>query len=396
MTDLLLSFDFPPIGGGIARWMAELARRYPEPGLLVSTGTMPGADDRSFPAGVDRLNVPAHRLRTLGGLIRWRGRVRSLVRERRTGFVWCGNIRPAGYVAWRTRARDGIPYGVLLHGGDLLRLRDRFRRSSAKRTVARSLLGRARWLVANSDWTARLAAAVLAELGLPVGDRIVTVPLGTDPERFRPAARHWPATAGAGAAGRVAGGSGPVLLTVARLVPHKGIDVGIGVVAELAGRFPGLEYRVVGRGPDRARLERLAAAAGVASRVKFLDSVGDDALPGEYARADLYLGLSREEGLEVEGFGIAIADAMASGLPVVAGASGGTGEAVRDGVTGLRVPPAEASAVGAAVGGLLEDPARARTLGAAGRRWAETEGTWDRVAARLAELSRAAASAARR
>ena len=72
MTDLLVAFDFPPIGGGIARMMAEVARRYPG-GLVVSTGAMPNADDRGIV--VDRIPVASERLRTLPGLWRWTRRV---------------------------------------------------------------------------------------------------------------------------------------------------------------------------------------------------------------------------------------------------------------------------------------------------------------------------------
>ena len=105
MTDLLLAYDFPPIGGGIARWMAELALRYPGGGLVVSTGSLPNADDRRFPNPIDRIAVPSGRLKTLQGLWVWRGRVRELIARHSVQFVWCGNLRPAGYVAARTRQR---------------------------------------------------------------------------------------------------------------------------------------------------------------------------------------------------------------------------------------------------------------------------------------------------
>ena len=263
---------------------------------------------------------------------------------RRINFVWCGNIRPAAYVAWQTLRRDGVPYGILLHGSDLLQLRARFRKSPLKRATARRLLGQARHLAANSAWTAALAREVLAELGLPDRGQVVVVPLGTDPARFRPdivtdevAARYHIAP-------------GRALLTVARLVPHKGIDVAIAALARLKPRYPDLAYLVVGRGPDRERLGELAARAGVAKAIQFLDGVPDNDLPALYARADLYLGLSREEGLEVEGFGIAIADAAGAGVAVVAGASGGTAEAVSDGETGLRVAARDPEAVRKALG----------------------------------------------
>ncbi len=387
MTDLLLAYDFPPIGGGIARWMAEIARRYPAGGLVVSTGSLPAAADGQFPNRVDRIAVPSGRLRTLPGLWAWRRRVRSLVAAHTVQFVWCGNLRPAGYVAARTRQRDGIPYGVLLHGGDLLQLRAKFTGSALKRHSAKALLANASVLVANSGWTAELVSEIMTTLGLDPADRVRVVPLGSDPAVFRPGldsetvrARHQIEP------GRVR------LLTVARLVPHKGIDAGIAAVAALRDRIPGLTYLVVGRGPDRARLEALAQSLGVGSAVQFADGVSDADLPAVYGTSDLYLGLSRADGLEVEGFGIALADAAASGLAVVAGRSGGTGAAVLDGETGILVDARDPAAVAGAVATILGDSTRRHQLGEAGRRWVERDRNWDRVVRDLQAISRSAAT----
>ncbi len=391
MTDLLLAYDFPPIGGGIARWMAEIARRYPPGGLVVSTGLAPEAADREFPNPIDRIAVPSGRLRTLPGLWAWRRRVRGLVTAHAVRFVWCGNLRPAGYVAARTRQRDGIPYGILLHGGDLLQLRAKFAGSALKRHSAKVLLANASVLVANSGWTADLAGEILAALGVDPADRVKVVPLGSDPAVFRPGldseavrVRHQIEP------GRVR------LLTVARLVPHKGIDIGIAAVAALRDRIPGLTYLIVGRGPDRPRLEALVQSLGVGPMVQFADGVSDADLPAVYGTADLYLGLSRAEGLDVEGFGIALADAAASGLAVVAGRSGGTGSAVRDGETGTLVDARDPVTVADAVAAILVDPARRRALGEAGRRWVEQDRNWDRVIRDLQAISRSVATAGRR
>lgn len=384
MTDLLLCYDFPPLGGGIARMMAEVARRYPDR-LLVSTGARPGPVDPALESRVDRLPVPADRLRTIWGRMRWGRRVDSLARRHGVGFVWCGNVRPAAPVASRLFRRREVPYGIIFHGGDLFQWRRKFG-NPFKHAAAVRWLSEARWLVANSAWTAELIGEVGAELGVALGTRVRVVPLGSDPGRFRPDA----SVEGLEARYQLAKGRRR-LLTVARLVPHKGIDVGIEALGVLAPKYPDLDYLVVGSGPDRARLEARAAEAGLADRVRILSGVPDHDLPGLYRLADVYLGLSREEGLDVEGFGIALADAAASGLPAVAGRSGGTAAAVRDGVTGRRVDPTDVAVVAAVTADLLNDPGRCREFGAEGRRWVETELNWDRVAAALAELSRSAA-----
>jgi phosphatidylinositol alpha-1,6-mannosyltransferase len=381
----LLTYDFPPMGGGIARWMGEAARRFPPGSLLVSTGSVPGSEaiDRALPNPVDRIRIPARRLRTLRGLLFWSRRVTALARDQHPGFVWCGQLRPAAYPAKWLSERLGTPYGIMVHGGDLLSLQHRIHQSRVKRGTARSLIGSASVLVANSRWTGELCQVVLGELELdPAPDFVRVVPLGTDPSQFKPGlpteevrARH-----------RL-DGDGRWMLTVARLVPHKGVDVTLHALAGLANEHPDLRYAVVGQGQHQAELESLAAGLGLSQRVRFLTDVTDDDLPGLYNVADLYVGVSRQAGLDVEGFGIALLEASASGLPVVAGRSGGMRDAVQDGQTGVLVDSEDPRAVAAAIGGLLRDRPRSRELGQAGRRAVEQRFTWDRVVTDLQAIA---------
>lgn len=378
------------MGGGIARWMAELALGYPPGGLIVSTGSVPGdaESDAKFPNAVDRLALPATRLKTLRGLILWSRRVTALTTEHSVPFIWCGNIRPAAYPAKWARDRSGIPYGVMVYGGDLLALQHNFRESRFKRRAARSLLGSAEVLVAISRFTHDLACDVLRELGLPERTgRVRVIPLGTDPNLFRPGLDPSPL------AERYRLPGGRWLLTVARLVPHKGIDTTIKGLALLAPAHPDLHYAIVGQGAYRSALESLAREHGVGDRVHFLADVGDADLPLAYALAEVYVGVSRLTARDVEGFGIALLEASASGKPVVAGRSGGMPDAVREGETGLLVDPESAEQVAAAIGGLLLDPARAAALGVGGRRAVETFYNWPRVVADLRALSATARSA---
>src|SRR5207253_1876770 len=121
---LLLALNFPPFGGGIARMMGEVALRYPPRGLTISTGTWPGweASDPRFPQTIDRVAIGAKRLRTLNGLGVWTWRAGSVARRTRPGFVWCDEVKPAGYPATWLHARGGPPFGVIAHGADFLLL----------------------------------------------------------------------------------------------------------------------------------------------------------------------------------------------------------------------------------------------------------------------------------
>ena len=363
--------------------MGELAKRYPPGTLVVSTGRQAGSAevDGSLPNKVDRLDVPSRRLRTVQGLLRWSHRATKLARSVRPEFVWCGNLKPAGYPARWVRTRIGTPYGILLYGTDLLLLRHRILHSTLKRTSARSLIGSASVLVAISRWTRDEALSLLQDLGL--SERNIDVrllPLGTDPEHFRPEID--PASVRA----RYSLPEGRWLLTVARLAGHKGIDTVLHVLAALRDEYPDLGYLVVGNGDRLNDLQRLARDLGVAGRVRFLTGVPDSDLPALYKTAEIYMGLSRPAGLMVEGFGISLSEASASGIPVVAGSGGGIPDAVRDGETGLLVDAEGPAAATAAVRLLLGDRALAGRLGAGGRHAVETYYNWQRVTTELAGI----------
>lgn len=395
--DLLLTFDFPPLGGGISRWMSEIARRYPPGTLTVSTGRMPGdaVSDAAFPNTIDRLNVPSRRLRAFLGQVQWARRVLALNQATPFRFAWCDNIRPSAYPARALKQFGGVPYGVIVHGSDLFDIRANFRRSRLKRIVTRQLLGGAATIVANSQWTRRQLTDVLDELDLPdATDRSRVVSLGTDPTRFRPDVdtatfrreHNLP--------------DGRWIVTVARLEAFKGVDTTIRALRLLAEDHPDLRYAVVGDGSFRRGAEALARTEGVADRVHFLSQVPDDALPAAYATATIYSGLTRETARDVEGFGISLLEAQATGKPVVAGRTGGIVDAVADGDTGILVDPTDAQAAAVAFRSLLDQPARGEAMGRAGRRAVERHFNWDRVVSDLrgiaAQLGRDISTASQR
>jgi phosphatidylinositol alpha-1,6-mannosyltransferase len=373
---LLAAYDFPPIGGGISRFLGEIARHAPVGSLHVSTGRTPGSEetDAHCASRVDRVAVPSDRLRTLPGLTRWAWQAERLARIHRPAFTWAGNLKPAGYVAWWLDLRCGLPYGLLVYGRDLQRLAEQVRQSSPKRRLARAIVGGAAGAVALSAWTAERFRDLAGELGVAAADDQVRVLRpGVDAGRFRPGLATDAVRQRYGLDHR------SWLLTVARLVPHKGVDRALEVVARLRGEGLDIGYAVVGTGPDEPRLRRLAEQHGLGNAVRLLGSVPDEDLPAVYNLATLYLGLSREEGIEVEGFGLALLEASACALPVVAGQGGGTSDAVADGRSGYLVDGGLAEAAAARVRALLADPVYARTLGLAGRTRAERDFAWVRV-----------------
>ncbi len=348
--------------------MGELARRYPPQSLVISTGAEAESreSDAGFAQPIDRAAIRATRLRTINGLALWTWRAGTLARRWRPAFAWCGELKPAGYPAWWLMRRYGIPYGVVVHGTELLLLEAKIDRSRFKRWTASALLRDAAVLVANSAWTAGLARSVYGQLGRPdLAARVEVVPLGTEPALFRPGID-------ATAVRRRYG--------LARLEWHKGIDMTIRALPAVRAVVPETRYAVAGVGPRRSQLQALIAELGLGDAVRLLGPVPDTDLPALYNAADLYVGASRRHDLLVEGFGISLVEASASGLAVVAGRSGGVPEAVRDGETGILVDSSAPEPVAAGIIALLRNGERRRAMGAAGRRAVETYYNWDRVA----------------
>jgi phosphatidylinositol alpha-1,6-mannosyltransferase len=384
----LLTDEFPPIQTGVARMMGEIARRYPRGELLVSTGQhrdSQDADTRYGGAGgaiIDRLPLPSRTLKTLPGLLFWSRRVATLARQHKPRFAWCDSIRPCAYPAKWVHERVKVKYGVLVHGGDLLKELHAIHHSALARKTAKALLGSAEAVVANSQWTREQAQTVLRELGLdPLAEQVKLVPLGTDPEQFKPGLDVREVRA------RYRMNGEPWVITVARLEPYKGIDTAMKAVAECRRGGLAVNYMVVGAGKKKKTYVKLAQELDIADAVRFVGNVPDPDLPLLLNAASAYIGVSRRaDGTRVEGFGVALAEASACGLPVIAGQSGGLAEAVRDGETGLVVDPDDAGAVAAAVKRLLEDQLLARRLGQGGRKAIETHYNWDRVIRDLRDI----------
>jgi phosphatidyl-myo-inositol dimannoside synthase len=179
-----------------------------------------------------------------------------------------------------------------------------------------------------------------------------------------------------------------VIVCVSRLVTRKGQDTLVRALPFVRKAVPDAALLLVGGGPDRQALHRLAAAQGVDRHVVLAGSVPWPDLPAHYAAGDVFAMpcRTRNFGLDVEGLGIVYLEASATGLPVVAGDSGGAPDAVREGETGFVVPGRDVAALADRLVTLLKDPALAHKMGAAGREWTEREWTWDRRASQLRAL----------
>jgi phosphatidylinositol alpha-1,6-mannosyltransferase len=213
--------------------------------------------------------------------------------------------------------------------------------------------------------------------------RMVRLAPGVDTAAFRPGAGGDVIRDRLGIAER------PVVACVSRMVPRKGQDTLIRawprVLAAAAGHPLLL---LVGDGPYRADLQRLADRTGVSESVLFTGPVPWEELPAYYDAADIFAMpcRTRRKGLDVEGLGIVYLEASATGLPVIGGDSGGAPDAILNTETGYVVPGSDVAELADRLIELLGDPAGAAAMGDKGLAWVDREWRWDLVADRLGQI----------
>jgi phosphatidyl-myo-inositol dimannoside synthase len=185
-------------------------------------------------------------------------------------------------------------------------------------------------------------------------------------------------------------GRRPLIVTVARLEPRKGIDAVIRAMPEILARHPQCLYAVAGGGAGRGRLEELAQSLGVGHAVRFLGRISDEEKAALLAVADVFAMPVRREGRSVEGFGLSYLEAAWFGVPSLAGKDGGASDAVLDGQTGLLCDGASQGEVTKGLLALLGDAALRAKLGAAAQERVKRELVWPAVIGRYLDSFNAA------
>jgi glycosyltransferase involved in cell wall biosynthesis len=203
---------------------------------------------------------------------------------------------------------------------------------------------------------------------------------GIDTEHFRPMPDD------GGWRERLHVGDAPVVLWAGRLVRWKGT---IDVLRAVALAGPCVHLAIAGSGPEESRLRDAAAALAIADRVHCLGTVAHSDLPALYATSDIVVGTSFAN----ETFGMVLAEASACARPVIATAFGGFPEVVRDGETGLLVPPRDPVALAQAITCLIANRETARRMGTAGREYVTEQFAWPVVTERVLGVYREALGA---
>jgi len=386
---LIVSNDFPPRRGGIQSFVHALASRMQAGSVVVYAPSWEGAtafDDRQpFPV----VRHPTSLMLPVPSVAR---RAARILQEHGCDTVLFGAAAPLGLLApslRRAGARRvvGITHGHEAGWAALPGARGLLRRIGDQVDVLTYL---------GEYFRVRLARALSPEAAA----RMVRLAPGVDTATFRPGAD------GDKIRERLGLGHRPVVVCVSRMVPRKGQDTlirawprvlaaaarGAGSIGATGGGGSGPSagpvLLLVGDGPYRADLARLARRTGVSGSVVFTGPVPWADLPAYYDAGNVFSMpcRTRRGGLDVEGLGIVYLEASASGLPVVGGDSGGAPDAIINGETGYVVPGRDVVAVADRIAGLLADPVGAAAMGEKGMAWIDREWRWELVAERLQQI----------
>lgn len=367
---LVITNDFPPRIGGIESFAYGLVSRQNEGSVVVLTSSSPGS--HKFDSQQD-FEIVRHDSSTLLPEAKVRRLAHELIRSYGCDRVLFGAAAPLGLLA-KSLSGAGLAQSVAVtHGHEA---------GWASMPGSRKLLRR---IGENTDVISYLGeytrSKIAPALTPHAAGRMRRLTPGIDTERFHPR------NSGAGAQLReeLGLGSRPVIVCVSRLLPRKGQDALIQALPMVQQQVSGATLLLVGGGKYRRRLEAMIQAEGLSQDVVLAGEVSDTELPAYFAAGDIFAMpcRTRNYGLDVEGLGIVYLEASATGLPVVAGTSGGAPEAVLAGETGFVIPSNSIYSLVDALVTLLTDRELSLRLGRAGRKWVEESWQWETTIERL-------------
>jgi phosphatidylinositol alpha-1,6-mannosyltransferase len=373
---LLITELFLPTKGGTAVWSAEVYRRLGGKSIHIVTADVPGAAevDASHPNSIHRLDlkrVAWLKPESLGMYAKMFGRSLLLALTYRFDAIHAMRALPEGLVAWLVARCTFRPVLIYAHGEELTTWGN-----GGKFKAMRFALRHADQVIANSDYTRN----VLIGMGVQP-NRITLINPGVDVEHFRP---DLPCDDLKASIGLESGQA--LVLSVGRLQRRKGFDMVLRSLPELIRQGLDVRYALIGIGEDQQYLRDLAEELGVSDRMHLLGHVSSEDLPRWYNACTVFAMPNREINGDTEGFGMVFVEAAACGKPALAGKAGGTGAAVIDGETGVRVDGEAINQVVQGLHRLLSQTPWREAMGARSLARARRQFAWENVAEKTRRL----------
>ncbi|TAN20231.1 MAG: glycosyltransferase family 1 protein [Actinomycetota bacterium] len=366
---LLVTNDFPPKVGGIQNYLYELWRRLDPNSFVVVTTAHPNSDGFDAQQEFEIVRLPHKVLLPTAALAR---KIRQIAEDHQAAFIIWDPALPVGMLA----PKVGIEYGVILHGAELT-IPARLPVTSRRLL---KIMSRARFIITAGQYPRAELERLFSKSKWELPE-VFEIPPGVDPMRFEPLSKeirgHYRKSLGISE-------DDFLVSSVSRLVPRKGMDTLVEAVSLLQDAHPELKVVIAGTGRDERRLEHLVKRKKAS--VRLMGRVAEEDLPSLLGASDGFAMLCRNRwaGLEQEGFGIVFLEASSCAVPVVAGYSGGSTEAVTHEQTGFVVYQPKSSRKAAEAISMLISNADLRTeMGRNGRRRALEEFSYDLLSEKL-------------
>lgn len=356
---LLITPDFPPMEGGVARYLQALASHFK---MRIEVLAAPHQDWQTFDP---QAGYPIYRAPLLSRWLwpHWLKTVRYLWTYRsRYDVILTSHVLPIGAAAWLAKKLTGDPYVVFVHGMDIRLAMS----SSRKRRLATKVLKGAQLVVANSNALARELARDFAISEVLVVSPCLPAPLAPPTPRPNDHARP---------VGRAPAPPTPFsILTVSRLVTRKGHAHVLNALAHLrgTGELREFVYHIVGEGPMEATLKAMATELGLERHVVFHGRVDDDERARLYQQSHVFVMPVSQDPVDKEGFGLVYIEAAQAGVPSIASRVDGVDEAVIDGQTGILLESQDEQQLANAILMLARDSGLREQLGTRAHEHAKT------------------------
>jgi phosphatidyl-myo-inositol dimannoside synthase len=369
---LVVTNDFPTRQGGIESFVYALCERFPADKVVVYTASMPGGAE--FDAGLPFpvLRDPTSMLLPTPPVAR---RVVAAFEEYGCDRVLFGAAAPLGLLAPRLRAAGAKQIVGLTHGHEAW-----WARVPVTRAALRRIGDACDVLTYVSGWCREVIGSALSPAAAARMERLAP---GVDVDTF------YPGCGGAEVRARLGiPAEAPVVVCVGRMTPRKGQDTLVRAWPWVLAEVPEARLLLVGEGPYRPKVQKLAESVGVAGSVTFTGSVPFGTMQSYIDAGDVFAMPSRDRrfGLEVEALGIVALEAAACGLPVLVGDSGGAPDTVERGRTGYVVDPRDPVTLAERIRDLLVEQKAGKVMGDVGRERVTQEWTWGASASVLRNL----------
>lgn len=363
---LVVTNDFGPRTGGIESFVIGLLERIKEQEVIVFTSAQ-GNTDEYDKKWLDEFGIRVIRDRSkiLLPTLRVTKRAKAIIRLHDIEVIVFGAAAPLALMAPALR-NSGVKKIVALTHGHEVWWAKIFPFNLAMKRIGKSV----DHLTYLGEFTRNAIAQSLTKKST---DSMVKIAPGIDTAHFIPQPDSMQKRITLGLENK------KIIISVGRLVHRKGQDKLIEAMPQILQSVPNAHLLLVGEGPYRSHLEKLANKLSLNESITFVGRILYDKLPNYLSAADVFVMPSRSRffGLEVEGLGIVYLEASACGIPVIAGNSGGAPDAVLEGVTGLCVNGTDISQIANAVIEICSDAGRASQMGSAGRNWIVDQWRWE-------------------